>query len=129
MIWLAVASLLCALLADPEPIRAQASSTRDAPSVIGTWIGAASTPESRVDLTFQLQQHGERVQGTYDSRSAVLIALNVRITGTLRGDTLTLFEQGTATPVVEARVKDATLTGVFRGTSGTPARLDARRLE
>jgi hypothetical protein len=90
--------------------------------------GLGLRPEARIELTFQLQQDGHRVHGTYDSRSAVLIAVNVRVTGTLEGDALTLFEEGAATPVVEARVKDSALTGIYRGTSGTPVKLDVGRL-
>jgi hypothetical protein len=129
MIRLLIASLTCGLLIAPAAIHAQAPAVEGRPSVVGTWIGAASTADSRVDLTFQLQQQGDRVQGTYDSRSAVLIAVNVRVTGTLRGDALTLFEQGTAMPVVEARVKDSTLSGIFRATAGTPARFEVKRLD
>ncbi len=127
-----MAVLLCAILAASDPSAAQRpppAPSPATPSVAGTWRGEAAVgPETRVELTFELRQTGERVHGTYDSRSPVLIAVNVRVTGTLRGDALTLFEEGTATPVVEARVQDSTLTGVYRGSSGPAARLDARRL-
>lgn len=66
--------------------------------------------------------------GSYDYRGPVLVALNVRVTGFLRGNSLTLFEGGTAPPVFDGRVEGKSLTGVFRG-SGPPGRLEAVRVD
>lgn len=74
-------------------------------------------PSGRVELSFRLAHDGELVFGTYDSRGPVLVALNVRVTGVLRGNALTLFEQGGADAVLEAHIEGRSMTGTFRGSS------------
>ncbi len=101
---------------------AQSPSEPPAPvprGVVGTWAGVIDAPTGRIELTFRLGQDGERVFGIYDYRGPVLVALNVRITGLFRGDALTLFEEGAAEPLLDARVAGKAFTGHFRG-SGQP---------
>ena len=97
-------------------------------SAAGTWSSVITAPSGRVDLTFQLAQEGDRVHGTYDYRGPVLVALNVRVTGALRGSALTLFQEGGAAPILEGRLEGRALTGVFRGASA-PLPFDAVRVD
>jgi hypothetical protein len=99
------------------------------PSAAGTWRGTVDGPTGRIALTFQLAQEGERVHGTYDYRGPAVVALNVRVTGVLRGDALTLFEQGAATPILDARLEGRTLVGTYRSGSDPPGRLRATRTD
>jgi hypothetical protein len=109
-LWLAAGLLAGSARAQAPPPTAPAGAA-------GTWTAVIDAPSGRVELAFRLAHDGERVFGTYDYRGPVLVALNVRVTGVLRGNTLTLFEQGGAESVLEARVEGRSMTGTFRGSS------------
>jgi hypothetical protein len=128
VLFFAVLALVAAFTSAPSIAQEKSQTTQNVVSVTGTWEGELVYQVWSSRIILQLNQDGEKVEGSYALPQSSL-RTTAAVVGTLKGNQLSLTIPSIAFGWINATVDGNTMTGTYVGKTGRHNNLTATRVK